>query len=76
MRRLDSITDEEFKSINEILSVEYWYTSPIKTASDLEYQCFSKSHALFSGYTIIKVYEFLKSVGIEVNHTWSSPTPV
>ena len=66
MRRLEEITQQEIDKVNEILSGEYNYHSRLKLVSDIEYQCFSKSHAIYSGYGVIKVYEYLKSIGINV----------
>jgi hypothetical protein len=68
MRFIEEITKEEIEKVNEILEKEYYFhkSSPIKNATDLEYQCFSKSHAIFSGFGVVKVYEYLKSVGIDI----------
>jgi hypothetical protein len=66
MRTIKDITTEEIKKVNEILKSEYYYSSELRNSSDIEYQCFQKSHAIYSGMGVIKVYEYLKSVGINV----------
>jgi hypothetical protein len=68
MRYIEEITKEEIEKVNEILEKEYYFRKPshIKDASDLKYQCFTKSHAIFSGIGVVKVYEYLKSVGIDI----------
>jgi len=67
MREIKDITTDEIKRVNEILKDEYYYSDSLNTASDIEYQCFKKSHAIYSGVGVIKVYEYLKSVGINIS---------
>lgn len=78
MRKIESITKEELEKVNDILKDEYYYlkTMPLKNASDVEYQCFGKSHAIYSGYAVIKVYKYLKSIGIDMDPALSSPMPI
>jgi len=69
MRTIQSLTQKEIDRINNILHNEYhyWGISNSKMAwKDIEYQCFSKSHAIYSGYAVIKVYKYLLSIGIDV----------
>ncbi len=66
MRKIDSLSAEEIDCINQILKGEYYYSSKLNTSMDVEYRCFTKSHAIYSGLGVVKVYEYLKSVGIDV----------
>ena len=66
MRSLKDIRPEEIQEINIILKDEYYYTTKLTSYSDIKYQCFSKSSSIYSGYAIIKVYEYLKSVDINI----------
>ena len=66
MRSIYDLMDYEIKEINEILKTEYYYSDLLKTAQSIEYQCFSKSHSIYSGIGVIKVYKYLLSVGIDV----------
>jgi len=66
MRKIDSLSDEEIICINQILKGEYYYGSKLDSAMDVKYRCFTKSHAIYSGHGVVKVYEYLKSVGIDV----------
>jgi hypothetical protein len=68
-RNLYDLTEEEIKKINEILKDEYQYdyTFPLKNSNIIEYQLFKKSRACFSGIGVIKVYKYLKSIGIDIN---------
>lgn len=65
MRNINDITEEEISKVNEILKDEYNY-SPLKTASHIQYRCFTKSHAIYSGCGVVKVYEYLKSINIDI----------
>jgi hypothetical protein len=66
MRTMLELTSEELDKVNEILKKEYNYHIPLKCCGELEYQCFSKSHAIYSGYGIVRVYEYLKSIDIDI----------
>lgn len=65
-RKLKDITKEEIAEVNNILRNEYYY-SPIKSCDGIAYQCFTKSHSIFSGIGVVKVYKYLKSVGIDLS---------
>lgn len=66
MRKLSDITEKEITKINNILSSEYYYCMPLISWEEIQYQCFSKSKATYSGYGVVKVYEYLKKVGINI----------
>jgi len=68
MRKLTEIKQHEIAKVNKILKQEYYYgdEDKLKTSSQIDYQCFSKSHAIYSGLGVVRVYEYLKSVGINV----------
>ena len=68
MRSIKEITKEEIDHVNDILEDEYYYNDYMRlnTAQDIQYQCFTKSHAVYSGEGIVKVYEYLKSKGINI----------
>ena len=66
MRALLEITVYEIAEVNNILKDEYSYSAPLKTARDIEYQCFVKSTSVYSGLSSVLVYNYLKSVGIAI----------
>ena len=57
---------EALENINKILKDEYYHTRDIKTMEDMRYMCFTKSHSIYSGKAIVRVYLYLQSVGIKV----------
>lgn len=61
MRKLSDITELEIDEVRKIVCgyMENW--------RDVEYQCFGKSRSIFSGYKVVKVYEYLKSINIGIN---------
>jgi hypothetical protein len=65
-RELEEITEEEIEVVNKILAGEYYYGRPLTSARDIEYQCFTKSHAIYSGRAVVEVHQYLCSVGISV----------
>ena len=70
MRRLEDITKDEIGRVNEILEDEYSFgDSLLGSYHQIEYQCFYKSHACFSGRGVVRVYEYLKSIGINILDT-------
>ena len=68
MRSLNEITKQEIKEVNNLLKDEYYYDEkhPLTHWSDIDYHCFGKSHAIYSGYGVVRVYNYLKSVGIDI----------
>jgi hypothetical protein len=69
MRKLEDITKEEILAVKEILSKGYeyrcWYDMP-SNSDAIEYQLFTKSHAVYSGMKVVEVYEYLKSININI----------
>tara|TARA_R110000737_G_C14525673_1_gene476245 strand:- start:125 stop:343 length:219 start_codon:yes stop_codon:yes gene_type:complete len=65
-RLIKDITEEEIKEVNKILESEYCYSGKLKNASEIEYQCFKKSRSIFSGMGVIRVYEYLNKVNINL----------
>ena len=66
MRKLADISSEELAEVNRILSSEHYYGPPLASGSAVEYQCFTKSRAIYSGLGVVKVFQYLKSVGIAI----------
>lgn len=67
-RHINEINQEEIDSVNQILQDEYYYShaNPLKTSDAIMYQCFNKSHAIYSGFGVIAVYKYLNSIGIDI----------
>ena len=67
---MQELTKEEISRINDILKDEYYYNFglPISNGDDVEYRCFTKVSAIYSGLGVVKVYEYLKSIGINIHH--------
>ena len=65
-RELKEISKDEIKVVNKILASEFCYRSPLTSAQDIEYKCFNKFHAVYSGRAVVEVYQYLRSVGIDV----------
>ena len=66
MRKLNEITDPEIKEINDILKQENYRSYPLKTHADIEYQCFNKTCGNYTGYTIVRIYNYLIKIGIDI----------
>lgn len=67
MRKLNDLTNLEIDEINRILSEDDQYLFEkiyLDNYQDIEYKCFTKNTASYSGISIINVYEYLKSIGV------------
>lgn len=67
--KLSDLTHDHLDDINNILKDEYYYDDKCKIKSyiELEYQCFGKSHAIYSGYGVVKVYKYLLEQGFDIS---------
>lgn len=64
-RTIASLSQEEIGEINNILRPEpNW--EKLNTWEEIQYQCFTKTKACFSGMAVIKVYNYLCSIGIKM----------
>ncbi len=68
MRHLNTLTDQEILEINNILKNEYNYSDKFKLThwTNIEYKCFGKSHAIYSGYAVVKVNNYLMKQNIDI----------
>lgn len=67
MKKLSSLNKEQIEKINDILIGEYYFfMPPLKTADDIRYELFQKGYPCFNGEAIIKIYEYLKSIGVGI----------
>ena len=58
-------TQKQINKINSLLKGEYNYDK-MKTQSEIMYQLFDKSHSIYSGRAVVKVYKYLLTQGIDV----------
>ena len=64
MRKIKDLDVKEIKQINKLLGVpEDKYQL---TAGDIKYQVFIKPQSVFSGKLVVEVYNYLKSVKVEI----------
>ena len=69
IRKLSDITENEIDEIRVIISNCYYGDEQCTERIhwiDIEYQLFTKSRACYSGKAVVKVYQYLQSIGIEV----------
>ncbi len=63
MRLVENLTTEEMAKIRKLLNVDH---PELENPRDVKYQLFTKSRPIYSGLYIVKVYEYLKSIGVDV----------
>ena len=64
MRNLSDLTEEEILKIADL--TEDNGANGIKSSFDVEYRVFGKSRSIYSGYTVVRVYKYLLTIGIDL----------
>lgn len=60
---LSIISDEELEHINDLIKNEYNFSNGVNSWKHVEYQLFTKSHAIYSGKAVLKVSDYLRCNG-------------
>lgn len=64
MRNLSDLTKEEISKIADLTGDNG--SNGIKSSIDVEYRVFGKSRSIYSGYTVVLVYKYLLTIGIDI----------